>query len=151
MNELNRIIDNLTSFGTKPNSCKAENLCNLKVLLIDLYRLFLHVSHDFDSEDYPNSPEINYNTIRKNVTLNFPELGYYHSITESYKVSKEPIIIKGDAVDDLTDIIIDVLDVRWRMDNTSVNDALWHFDTSMKIHSEQHLVNLLTYLKDKMS
>jgi len=55
----------------------------------------------------------------------------------------------GDALDDLTDIIKDLLVVKWKMDNTSEMDALWEFEFSMRTHSEQHLIDLLKFIKEK--
>ena len=55
----------------------------------------------------------------------------------------------GDELDDLTDIIKDLLEVKWRLENTSENDALWTFEFSMRTHSEQHLVDLLKQLKER--
>jgi hypothetical protein len=55
----------------------------------------------------------------------------------------------GDALDDLTDIIKDLLAVKWKMDNTSEMDALWEFDFSMRTHSEKHLIDLLKFINEK--
>ena len=54
-----------------------------------------------------------------------------------------------DAIDDLTDIIKDLLVVKWRFENTSKIDAIWDFEFSMRTHSKQHLVDLLKYMKEK--
>ena len=57
-------------------------------------------------------------------------------------------VIGGSGLDD-PDIIKDLLVVKWRMDNTSQMDALWHFEFSMRTHSEQHLIDLLKFIKEK--
>jgi hypothetical protein len=58
-------------------------------------------------------------------------------------------IVIGDALDDLTDIIKDIFSVKWKYENTSIDDAEWQFYFSIRSHSESHLVNLLKYLKEK--
>jgi len=54
----------------------------------------------------------------------------------------------GDANDDLSDIIKDLMEVQWRLQHTSEIDAFWYFEFIMRHHSEWHLVNLLKTLKD---
>ncbi len=54
----------------------------------------------------------------------------------------------GDAIDDLTDIINDLLEIKWRFEHTTEKQTLWYFELLIRIHSEQHLVDLLKYLKD---
>ena len=80
---------------------------------------------------------------------NFPDFGYYGCILDSSIIVPEKEDIgTGDAIDDLTDIIKDLLVVKWKIKNTSENDAIWDFEFSMRTHSEQHLVDLIKYLKD---
>ena len=81
------------------------------------------------------------------VKVNFPELKEYYQFDQILNLIKEPQINSGDAIDDLTDLIIDLGEVAWRLENTSLNDGLWYFNTLMRVHSEQHLLNLLAYLK----
>ncbi len=42
-----------------------------------------------------------------------------------------------------------MLKVKWYFENTNVKEALWYFELFMRSHSEQHLVDLLKYLKDR--
>ncbi|MDX2360811.1 MAG: DUF5063 domain-containing protein [Crocinitomicaceae bacterium] len=151
MIELKKVIDNLVEFGTIPNVDSSNKLNSLRLLLADLHSQFLHVSFEYDDKDYTDPPDNNSDEIRSNVESNFPEFGFYHSVFESHIISKDADVVMGDAIDDLTDIIKDMLDVKWRLENTSTNDALWDFELSMRSHSEQHLVNLMKYLKDKLS
>ena len=70
-------------------------------------------------------------------------------VLDSNKMEPDVEIGIGDEIDDLIDIIKDLLAVKWRMENTSEKDALWHFELSMRTHSEQHLVDLLKRLKER--
>ena len=121
----------------------------LKKLLVDIYSEYLSVEFKFDNKEYEEEPEFDYAEIKKNVKSNFPDLDWYSSVIDLNKTEPNVEIGIGDALDDLSDIIKDLLAVKWKMDNTSEMDALWQFDFSMKSHSEQHLVDLLKYLKEK--
>lgn len=63
--------------------------------------------------------------------------------------NKDAEIGMGDAVDDLSDIIYDLLEVKWRLEHTSETDAWWHFLFTFQAHTQQHLIDLLNYLKNK--
>lgn len=55
----------------------------------------------------------------------------------------------GDATDDLTDIILDLLQIKWRIENNSPNDGLWYFQLIFASHTQQHIIDLLNYLKQR--
>lgn len=44
------------------------------------------------------------------------------------------------------DLLLDLKDVRWRLNNTSVDDALWHLNQSFQSRWGQHLRELQLYL-----
>lgn len=72
---------------------------------------------------------------------NFSDFDWYHSIWDSHKLIEDSDVTTGDAIDDLSDIIKDMLEIKWQFENTSVKYAEWCFKDIMRIHSEQHLVN----------
>ncbi|MFT6138019.1 MAG: hypothetical protein ACJAUJ_001110 [Salibacteraceae bacterium] len=145
MSDLKTVLKEFTELGSILN---VADISRLKYLLSIIYSHYLDASFEFDKKDFDEAPNFDYKEIRKNVELNFPDLGLYHSLFESHQISKDADLVIGDGVDDLSDIIRDMLDVKWRFENTSNNDALWHFDLLMRSHSEQHLVDLLKHLKD---
>lgn len=55
----------------------------------------------------------------------------------------------GDAVDDLLDIIKDLLEVKWRIENNSLDDGVWFFKFIFRSHTQQHILDLLNYIKQK--
>jgi hypothetical protein len=124
MSDLKSILDELTKFGVTPNVEGGNNLNTLKLLLANIYSHYLEVSFEYDENDYDESPDFDYKVVRKIAESNFPELGFYHSLFESHQVSREADVTLGDGIDDLTDIIKDMLAVKWRFENTSNNDAL---------------------------
>ena len=121
----------------------------LKKLLVGIYSEFLNVEFEFDETDYDKEPSFDYNEINENVKFNFPDFDWYSMVLDSNKMEPNIEIGIGDELDDLTDIIKDLLEVKWRMENTSEKDAIWHFELLMRTHSEQHLVDLLKRLKER--
>ena len=149
MSELRKLIDQITEFGINPKVELTDKTDVLKKLLVGIYSEFLDVEFEFDETDYDEEPNFDYNEIKENVKSNFPDFDWYSMVLDSNKMEPNIETGYGDELDDLTDIIKDLLAVKWRMDNTSKNDALWHFEFSMRTHSEQHLVDLLKRLKEK--
>lgn len=149
MSELRKLIDQITEFGINPKVQLTDKVKVLKKLLVGIYSEFLNVEFEFDEADYHEEPDFDYKEILENVKSNFPDFGWYSSVLDSNKMEPNIEIGIGDELDDFTDIIKDLLAVKWRMENTSENDALWHFEFSMRTHSEQHLVDLLKRLKER--
>ena len=149
MSELRKLIDQITEFGINPKVELTDKIDVLKKLLVGIYSEYLNVKFEFDETNYDEEPDFDYKEIREIVKSNFPNFDWYSIVLDSNKMEPNIETGCGDELDDLTDIIKDLLAVKWRMENTSRNDALWHFDFSMRTHSEQHLVDLLKRLKDK--
>lgn len=100
--------------------------------LFGIFRLEI----EFDETEYDEEPNFSYNKLEENVKSNFPNFGWYSMVLESDEMEPNVEIGIGDELDDLPDIIKDLLAVKWRMENTSMKDAIWHFDFSMRTHSE---------------
>lgn len=118
----------------------------IQQLLVRLYSEYLNLEAEFDGE-----PSFDYDIIKKNVEANLPDFDWYHSVQESHKILPDTSLVTGDgdAINDLTDMIKDLLEVKWCFENTTQKNAIWVFCNLMQIHSEQHFVDLLKYLKDK--
>jgi hypothetical protein len=149
LSKLRKLIDEITEFGINPKVELTDKTDVLKKLLVGIYSEFLNVEFVFDETDYDEEPDFNYNEIKENVKSNFPDFDWYSMVLDLNKMEPNIEIGIGDALDDLTDIIKDMLVVMWKMDNTSEKDSLWEFEFSMRTHSEQHLIDLLKYLKEK--
>ena len=133
MSKLRELIDKITEFGINPKVDLIDKIDVLKKLLVGIYSEFLNLEFEFDETDYNEEPDFD----------------WYSMVLDSNKMEPDIEIGIGDEIDDLIDIIKDLLAVKWRMENTSENDALWHFELSMRTHSEQHLVDLLKRLKER--
>lgn len=151
MNSLQKLIDQITLFGLNPNLDLLDKTGFLKKLLVSIYSEFLCVEVELVETEYDEEPNFSYNELKENVKSNFPDFGWYSIVLDSNEMEPSVEIGIGDELDDLTDIIKDLLAVKWRMENTSMKDALWHFDFLMRTHSEQHLVDLLKRLKERNS
>lgn len=149
LSKIEKLINRITEFGTKPNVDSENKTLEIQKLLVEIYAEYLNLKAEVDIKDYANEPNFDYNSVKENVEKNFPDFGWYHSVWESHKIIPDAEVTTGDAIDDITDIIKDLLEVKWRFKNTSEKDALWYFKDLMRIHSEQHLVDFLKYLKDK--
>jgi len=156
MIETVKLIERVTEFATNPDVKSVNKILELKQLLVSIYSKYLNIEKTEDVEkEYKDDFEFPYNDLKINVGKNFPNLDWYISVWDVHKIEYEkqqttPKICSGlgDPIDDITDILKDLLEVKWRFENNSENDALWYFHFLMKHHSEQHLVNLLKYLKD---
>ena len=117
------------------------------VLALDQLALAYHFSEqEFDEREYPEPPNKDYQQIRAIVTQRFPNYGYYNLPKEITNKISETGIMVGDAIDDITHIAQDIQEIRWRWDNTSNLDALWHFRLGYYSHWGNHLRELQFYL-----
>ena len=149
MSKLKKLIIQITEFGINDKVKSDNKELEVQKLLVELYSEYLNLNAEFDDGDFKEEPTFDYDSIKKIVETNFPDFGWYYSVWESHKIIPDADLVTGDAIDDLTDIIKDLLEVKWCFENTTEKNAKWHFCDLMRIHSEQHLVNLLKYLKDK--
>ncbi len=130
------------------HNSKLENLDELVFALDRLAVLIQYVDYTYDETDFSNPPDFEYSVIRKKVENRFPNLGYYNvalDIVEKIGFGENGT---GDAIDDITDIAIDLLKVQWRFNNTSTEDALWNFEFLFNAHWGQHLRELQLYLHE---
>ena len=110
---------------------------------LDRLALLQHdVNYTFDERDYPDTPLKDYNAIRQLVSSRFPDLGYYNVPNSVTQDIAQTGIDVGDAIDDIADIAIELNEVLWRFDHTSIDDALWYFEFSYVSHWEHHLREL---------
>jgi hypothetical protein len=120
------------------------------ILSLDELAMVSHTQLDytFDEHDYPDPPERDYAAFRASVGKLFPSLGFYNvALDISDKIAQTSLAV-GDAIDDIVDIAGDLNEVLWRLNNTSENDALFHFHLYFRSHWGRHLRNLQLCLHD---
>lgn len=152
MEELIEIINSIVKYGLTPNVKVKDKERDLERNLVRLYSKYFELNYEFDKKAYK---ELNkrklFPDVVENVRSNFEDFGFYHIVLNSGKMYEEPENGIGDAIDDLSDIIIDLLEVKWRKETNSENDGWWFFESSFYGHSQQHLLNILMYIKNKNS
>ena len=99
-----------------------------------------------DDRTWPEPEVHTYNDIRAIVGARFPDLGYYNIALEIGDHIGASELGLGDAIDDLVDITEELLAVVWRLEHTSPEDALWHFQFGFESHWGDHLRGLQLYL-----
>lgn len=139
-------------FAVLHSTCEEALAKTQLVKALDSLAHFYHfVDYEFDPKDYPKAPPNNDAKTRELVAHRFPSFGFYNvaeSISDQVGESSCHI---GDAVDDLTDILNDLARVIWLADNTSLNNALFHFECGYKTHWGLHLRQLQLYLHDMIA
>jgi hypothetical protein len=90
------------------------------------------------STEYPESARGDYAAMRERCASAFPGLGWYHAVVVLLSSAVEPTVSNGDALDDLTDIALDLEEVVERS-KTSIEDAVWHFRFGFQTHWGRHL------------
>lgn len=143
------IRDAISDFLALLNGAKEDNEAREAALVLALDRLAIvyHFAEcKFDEADYPEAPRKDYGELRKVVSVLFPKYGYYNIAARiSIEISEGELHV-GEAIDDITDIAIDMYEVLWLWQNTSVDNALWEFRQGYEYHWGTHLRCLQLYI-----
>ncbi|WP_448606844.1 DUF5063 domain-containing protein [Paenimyroides ceti] len=149
MKELIPTIKEIVKYGLQPNLDVADKEKLLEKNLVKLYSLYFDIEFEFDEREYSEFDKNKYSQIRKNVMSNFPELSLYKTTFDINDIDYLTDNTIGDAFDDLTDIMIDLLEIKWRIENNSLADGLWFFELIFYSHTQQHILDLLNFIKQK--
>jgi len=149
MTELIPTINQIVKYGLQPNLTIADKEKLLEKDIVKIYNLYFEIKFDFDETDYPDFDNSQIPDIRQNVESNFKDYGLYKTILDINDLDNLKGNAIGDAVDDLSDIIIDLLEIKWRIENNSLADGLWFFELTFYSHTQQHILDLLNYIKQK--
>jgi hypothetical protein len=108
--------------------------------LVATYNRTGEVSPEGEAE----APTLAFEPLLDKAAAAFPELGFYAHVYPDEPVGTEAA--QGWALDDLADIARDFLKVRWHLENSTEEEALWHFRFGFQSHWEIHLFSLRNYL-----
>jgi hypothetical protein len=149
MKELIEIINQVTKYGLSPKVEVENKEKNLEKNLIKLYSKYFEIDYEFD-ENQNDDFDIKamFPDVIDNVKSNFIDFGWYNTVRNPENIYNPENTI-GDAIDDLSDIIYDLLEIKWRKENNSENDAWWFFELIFNTHTQQHLLDLLNYMKKR--
>ncbi len=142
------IIDEIARFGLEPNVAIDNKELHLERNLVQLYCSYFEVAYVADESDYPDI-DLSLPSLRENIESNFPGFGFYDVVLDINKIGLPKNIGTADAVDDLYDIIKDMLEVKWRLQNNSAANGLWFFRFIMNAHTKAHILGLLTFLHQR--
>ena len=149
MTELIPTIYEVVKYGLEPNLATTDKEKKLEKNLVKIYQLYFDIKYKYDETDFPEFDKTEYSDIRQNVTSNFKDFGFYKTILDIEDIDNLKDNAIGDAIDDLTDIIIDLSEIKWRIENNSLADGLWFFELIFYAHTQQHILDLLNYMKQK--
>jgi hypothetical protein len=149
MTELISTINEIVKYGLQPNLTITDKEKLLERHLVKIYDLYFDIEYKFDEIDFPDFDKSQLPDIRQNVTSNFKEFGLYKTILDINDIDNLTNNAFGDSIDDLSDIIADLLEIKWRIDNNSLADGLWYFEIIFHSHTQQHILNLLNYIKQR--
>ena len=142
-------ISEITKYGLEKNLTEVEKEKNLERNLVRLYNFYFEIKFEFDGEDYDEFERPQPKSVTENIKSNFAEFGFYKIVLDINDIDNLNGNALGDAVDDLLDITIDLMEVKWRMENNGVEDGLWYFNFSFENNIQQHILDLLNYLKNR--
>jgi hypothetical protein len=149
MTELIPTINEIVKYGLEPNLTTTDKEKELEKNLVKIYSLYFDIEFKFDETNYPDLDKTEYADIRQNVTSNFKDFGFYKRVSDIEDIDNLNDNTIGDALDDLTDIIRDLLEIKWRIENNSLADGLWFFELTFYSHTQQHILDLLKYMKQR--
>ena len=149
MNDIIEIINAITKYGVASKLEIKDKETDLEKNLVKIYSKFFEIKYEYDYKDYPDFSKDSLSNILENVKNNFPDFGFYHEVLNIHEPNKDAENAIGNAIDELSDIIFDLLEIKWRKENNSEQDALWFFELIFRSHTQQHIISLLNFMKNK--
>ncbi len=149
MTELIPTINEIVKYGLHPNLTVSDKEKLLERHLVKIYDLYFDIDYKFDETDFPDFDKSQLPDIRQNVATNFKDFGFYKTILDINDIDNIKDNAIGDALDDLSDIITDLLEIKWRIENNSLADGLWFYQLTFYGHTQQHILDLLNFMKQK--
>ena len=149
MKELIPTINEIVKYGLQSNLTVTDKEKLLERHLVKIYDLYFDIEYKFDETDFPDFDKSQLPDIRQNVTSNFTDFGFYKTILDINDIDNLKDNAIGDAIDDLSDIIADLLEIKWRIENNNLADGLWFFELIFYSHTQQHILDLLNFMKQK--
>lgn len=149
MTDLIPTINKIVQFGLQPNLIVSDKEKLLEKNLVKIYDLYFDIEYIFDETDFLDFDTSQLPDIRKNVESNFKDYGYYKTVLNINDFDNQEDSAIGDAIDDLTDIILDLLEIKWRIEKNSLANGLWFFEFIFYSHTQQHILDLLNFMKKK--
>jgi hypothetical protein len=148
LTELIPTINEIVKYGLQPNLNGPDKERLLERDLVKIYNLYFEIKYDFDEIEYPEFDKTHFPNIRQNIETNFKGFGFYNTVLDISDIDNLKGNAIGDAIDDLVDITIELLEIKWRIENNSLADGLWFFELIFYTHIKLHILGLLTYMQE---
>ena len=149
MTELIPTINKIIKYGLQSNLVETDKEKLLERNLVKIYNLYFDIEFEFDKTDFQDFDKSKLPNIRENVESNFKDFGFYKTVIDINDLDNLKENSMSDAVDDLTDIILDLLEIKWRIETNSLADGLWYFELIFYSHTQQHILDILNFMKQK--
>ena len=143
LEELIQIIDEIVKHGLDANVRVVNKRVDLEENLVKLYSKYFEIQYELDESNYQEFDKANFPEVIENVRSNFTDFGWYRVVLNSEQVLSEPELGTGDAIDDLSDIIYDLLEIKWRKETNSEQNGWWFFEHIFPRHTRPHVLGLL--------
>lgn len=142
-------INEIVQYGLQPDLTIVDREKLLERNLVRIYALYFDVEFEFDETNFPEFDKSKLPNIIENVQSNFSDYGWYQTVLDINDLDNLKNNGIGYAIDDLSDIIIDLLEVKWGIENNSLADGLFFFQLMFYGHMQQHILDLLNYMKQR--
>jgi hypothetical protein len=140
------LIDKIIKYGLEPNFSSVKHLTLLKKNLIELILFYENNEFLLDDVEYPEFDRNNYSFVIKNLEINFPSLKNYKSFLNSSNVfDLEDVIIKN-ALEDLNEIVLDLLDVKYNFEQNGLYAGTNAFDFLFSAGMEEKILKTILYI-----
>jgi hypothetical protein len=110
MKQLLPTINEIVKYGLQPSLAVADKEKLLERNLVKIYDQYFDIEYKFDETTYREFDKSQLPDIRQNVESNFTNYGFYKTILDIEDIANLKDNAIGDAIDDLSDIIIDLLE-----------------------------------------
>jgi hypothetical protein len=144
--KLSNLIEEIIQYGLDSNYCSKKHLNALKKKLMEL--LLFYMDNEFLSDDggYPDFERNNYSYIKENLRLNFPDIGHYKYFTDISDLTNFQDFKTQDVIDDINDIMLDLLEVKYRLENNGHYAGTDTFEFLYELGMKQKTLNVINYI-----
>lgn len=91
-----------------------------------------------------DAPPTDQDALRAQIAARFPAFSFY-AVADPLQVPAGDALV-GDAIDDLLDIVSDLREALWNLDNLGPNDGFWSLRFLYGVHWGRHARELSLYL-----
>lgn len=144
--KLKYLIAEITKYGFTQNYTNKKYLVELEIHLTQL--LLFHQQNEFltDDKDYPQFQREDFSFVNSNLKSNFSYLKDYKYFQKPFDVSNFQDIKIGNIIDDINEIILQLLEVKLRLERSGELAGLYLFDFIFDLQMKEKILNLLNYL-----